>query len=1099
MAQSSEQLMKLISDQNNRLYGAVNAQRAKYGAPPKQGVDSAAVQDAFNAAYDYLNFVPKSMKAKKSTSGGGSSTGSLSQLEKAAKDLATSKAKAAGIKTKSPGRHWWDDWAENITGAGAGALDKLATAANYTIAPLGRGVEAGLDEFSQKMADITHGQDIKDSTSVYKNKNILDAIMHRVGGAVMGHKKDVISGSEIISKLPSVRGMSGGWQKSLLTQGLGLATDIATDPLTYVTLGTTSLGKEAGLKAAQEGGQALEKGVSGALQKATENTVARSARKWTASEIASRTAQAVAERAALPTVRGAAETAVIKDLAKEGVEVGQNVYARKIEEKLAEQLKPFEDQVRRGLETANKRRLAVKIAGRDVLEGTQIGQKLGRAAYLPAQVAAKGAMALPVVKAAKGAFQMGEHFPGLANRFRRAMEGRGVVHFEKESKKINDMVKGLTHEEERTILRDLESNIRTEGMSKSGKDLGQVWDAFDVKRKENFQKLVDLGIYKPEDYAKSYVPHYYRDGSNEAIQTFKQGRKAGLRSPSGIPVDGTIQAAKDAGLKPLDMVSDAFKHGEADVTRKIGREGYDTMLINEYGVKASEHADELMKQRGMVDVTDKALRSMTPSEQTLFKESGQKIWVHKEMARSMDTFRDFAKMGRNEDLNKFMRFMNKTTNWWKKSATVYNPGNWINNTMGDHMLNYMEGVQSPKWYKESLKLLHEAPNGTVKIGGHEIDRTTLKDLYDRWAAGGFVHPDIPSELSRKTADNLLYQGGQKLNKGITTAYQAREDYSRMAHFLHALDDELSRMPIKKGQKLLGKHADFAGFGKGSFDVMNNRLEKAAAAAGDRVAKWNIDYSGFTPFERKLKKFIPFYSWQRKSVPLMIEAMATKPGRVAAIQRTKSAIDQMLGGKGDQPGTNFPVAIPMWLRDAGFMRVTGGAEPWTIRDPLPTNVMGQTFGGGLSQILLNQVAGLHPGLRIPLEQAFQKEAFTGRQPPGGMEYMLNQMPFSSTLSSLLGTDVRSGAHLNAGERIGQLLGSKPYQVTEARQAGELRRQAQPFKTQVSQINKQLKEMNVAMRTKKNGKVEIYNPETKRVLGTYGNVTDAMTAAIQQAGL
>jgi hypothetical protein len=229
------------------------------------------------------------------------------------------------------------------------------------------------------------------------------------------------------------------------------------------------------------------------------------------------------------------------------------------------------------------------------------------------------------------------------------------------------------------------------------------------------------------------------------------------------------------------------------------------------------------------------------------------------------------------------------------------------------------------------------------------------------------------------------------------------------------------------------------------------------------------------------------------MPLMVEGMATKPGRVAAVARLQSAIGQMTGGDAPQ-GT----AYPLWLRDLGFTRITQGNNPWALPNSLPSNIFGKQFGGSsFKDFMAKQASMLHPALRIPIEMAAGTQFFNGQQMPTDPKSIaLNEMPSVSVLGSILGRDLRTGKQEDWRQRVGSLMGAKPYQITDNAQKSELRRQQDALDYTLKQLQKKAGDWSV--RKTKSG-YQVYNKVTKEKRGNYADPGDAEAASLNANGV
>ena len=1014
----------------------------------------------------------KQRSIEKNTKGTNPATDKLEGSDLVREQIATETAKLAGAgKVGASGRHWWDDWASNLINYGGHAIDytsrvgKAATSAVYA---------------------LEHPEEAP------SGGELLSSLGQAAVGGLTGQDQYAHTGAEVIGTNPVVSGMSGGWQKSALTTGLGLTLDIGLDPVTYVSGGTTTLGKGAAKSALAKLAEKelLAPGVLGAAETAiglTEKggTVAKGVKSASAAEIKTQVTRAALKKAEGKGIRSKIEAQVSKEskaLKKSvGHEMPPEMRATRVAELSLQKTETFQRQLTTALEAANKRRVAFKILGKDLLSG-KVGSKIGRGIYKPFEVAGVGANKLPVVRGLREAFQVGNHFPGQTNRIRRLAESQGIRQHEILSKEIDTVVKDLSKRTRRQIYLDLEKGIRTEGVE-GGKDLGKVYDYFKEQFRGSFNKLEEAGIYKPTDQAENYAPQFYRRGATKDIAEMKNLRKSGIRNPGTMnPSDYGIQVAKDKGLHPYDLIDDAAKLHDADVTRRLVRRDHGIGIVNEYGVRAKNEAADAMRKMGLVPADD----LMAPADREILKGLKESMWIHPEIKNTTKALDDMLKAGNHDELNRLMRLADRVTNWWKRTATVYNPGNWINNSLGDITMNWLDGVQNPMDYVRAFRLLKGEVKGMMKVGPVKLDSTLVKHLYDMFGSGaGYLRAEVGTDIA------------SKLSHAIGRGFEKREDFGRMAHFINALGSELKTVKdINSLNKLLAHNPSLMELRSTAF---GRKLVEKATAAGDRVAKWNIDYSAFTPFERKLKKVIPFYAWQRKSIPLLFEAMATKPGRVSAIKKTQDAISQMMGG--DPNAGDYNVAYPFWLRQGGFMRMSGGKEPWTLPDPTPLAMWGKTFGAqNPSDFLLDRVASLNPMAKIPLELAFKKQAFSGQKLPEDMkQYWMSQLPMMNTASYMSGTDVR-GNDLTTAQQLSGLLGSKIYHVTDKAQAGELQRQKDPLDARLSAVNKKLKEspQHVVIRKVKGG-YKVVNDNTEETFGVMDTPASAMALAVQVAGL
>jgi hypothetical protein len=238
-----------------------------------------------------------------------------------------------------------------------------------------------------------------------------------------------------------------------------------------------------------------------------------------------------------------------------------------------------------------------------------------------------------------------------------------------------------------------------------------------------------------------------------------------------------------------------------------------------------------------------------------------------------------------------------------------------------------------------------------------------------------------------------------------------------------------------------------------------KVERAKAIAGEkaaeRVAKWNIDYTAITPFERQVRKWaIPFYTFMRKATPLMLEGMAIRPGKFVHYDMAKRALEKALGVPEDDQ-----VVWPFWAEQAGKVRLQGGDEPFFMKDPAPLNVVNRLLGGDSPKDPLSNVINqASPLLKMPVEVATGQTLFNQQPIEDWGDYYLSQIPTASIGARAAGAQLtptetqtpdRSGL-----EQVSNLLGVPIQRMTYNRQRGEIYRRMGNEDQFVSQFNKAL---------------------------------------------
>lgn len=415
------------------------------------------------------------------------------------------------------------------------------------------------------------------------------------------------------------------------------------------------------------------------------------------------------------------------------------------------------------------------------------------------------------------------------------------------------------------------------------------------------------------------------------------------------------------------------------------------------------------------------------------------------------------------------KFLADGQNMWKAGVTLYVPSSHVRNGMGDSFLMWLAGHNDPRafiWSKRAIgaqktryrdvvgkngsfdKLdLITNPNakhaqnwaatagsdivlrsGGVSVNADQIflgayQRGLLKNVYayeDLYAEAplGGVNPASTLSKIRKTAHAIQPLGGRGRDTATLLA-EYREHYIRIAHFASA---------VNKGLK---KSKD---------------LNAVMDAAAHEVRKWHPDGSDLTNFERQyLKTPFPFYSWVRKSTPLLMQSLVTAPAKHLVLPRGMLAVQNMLGIQGDSVLDPFPddQRFPDWIKAYGIGPI-GDAQSANIvaqwYGTLGKNMVdldGKPYGytivnpGTPFQDFMQQFAGfgpmdtaagigesLSPGLKIPMD-IMKNSDFTGApisKAKGGQgvgHYLLKQIPGAAPIQRITDFGDRPRANQEPG--------------------------------------------------------------------------------------
>jgi hypothetical protein len=191
-----------------------------------------------------------------------------------------------------------------------------------------------------------------------------------------------------------------------------------------------------------------------------------------------------------------------------------------------------------------------------------------------------------------------------------------------------------------------------------------------------------------------------------------------------------------------------------------------------------------------------------------------------------------------------------------------------------------------------------------------------------------------------------------------------------------------------------------------------QLKYMADEASKRVRKWHPDGSDLTMFEKKrMRRIIPFYSWMRKAIPLVVESTFLRPGKVLMYPKAMYNLAEGMGIDLESYANPFPEdqLFPSWMADAtqgpAFEDMNG--KYYGIQPGIPTaDIMDQYMSSpkGASQTFLGS---LTPALKVPLEMMQGRDVRTDLPIRDKTDWVDRQIPGVSNIATLTGRSPSSG--------------------------------------------------------------------------------------------
>lgn len=367
------------------------------------------------------------------------------------------------------------------------------------------------------------------------------------------------------------------------------------------------------------------------------------------------------------------------------------------------------------------------------------------------------------------------------------------------------------------------------------------------------------------------------------------------------------------------------------------------------------------------------------------------------------------------------RFMRQAISKWKTGVTIYNPRHHVANIIGDTFLMWMAGINDPRVFNKAAKVMF-ANKGLYTDLATVEHLTGANALKDALAKPGTVVAKNKSGLTLTAQQAYI----AAFNFGLLQKAGVVEDIAK----------EGIPLPGRLAKPFGGKvHGAFAGLSEsrehyvklahflGAFEKSSGRnTREVLEDVAHEVRKWHPDGLDLTKEEQAIRALaIPFYSWLRKSTPLVIEGALMRPQKAfTAYAKVNYSLQQALGIPNVSLSDPYPSdqIFPDWLRDdnvpvlgktgqSGIAGFLGGLGRQGVDDqgkPLnaytmlgPTNPVQDFFANfagfrNAGETKDATLSNFSPFFKIPLELQQGRELYTGIPTKGRIpDYLTNQIP------------------------------------------------------------------------------------------------------------
>lgn len=280
-----------------------------------------------------------------------------------------------------------------------------------------------------------------------------------------------------------------------------------------------------------------------------------------------------------------------------------------------------------------------------------------------------------------------------------------------------------------------------------------------------------------------------------------------------------------------------------------------------------------------------------------------------------------------------LRNFDKMNAYWKRWVTA-SIGFFVRNGMSATFMNYADGVT----------------NDAIATG-------------IKWAAA--QNESVGKRLNNKNFTNWMSRAGITDPEEMAKAEWVTKVVMATGH---GVNDDFAAPTIGRlAQVTTDKYINFFQR-KNSFVERAVRLPMAIDSfnkgqtfdeAVARITRVHFDYSDLSKLDETVKRFVPFWVWTSRNIPLQITQILTRPKAYYEYQRVQEELP-----------VNANLMMPQWINEREPLGLGNGLANWVLTPDLPHIRMKAMFEGFADPQQLIGQTGLP--IRLPLELATGKK-------------------------------------------------------------------------------------------------------------------------------
>jgi hypothetical protein len=250
----------------------------------------------------------------------------------------------------------------------------------------------------------------------------------------------------------------------------------------------------------------------------------------------------------------------------------------------------------------------------------------------------------------------------------------------------------------------------------------------------------------------------------------------------------------------------------------------------------------------------------------------------------------------------FFKMMDAFNAQWKKRVTA-SVGFFVRNGLSAQVMNYADGVSNA----------HIAEGLRWAIAQHDSLRRTRNDInYRGWMdRAKITDPDAIAEA--ELIEKIVAAGG----RGVS------DDMALPSVGLAGPQGNIIRRADNGYLKFFARKNDFVERAVRipmAIDSVRKGMSFDEAVA--RISRVHFDYSDLSKVDEKMKRYVPFWIWTSRNIPLQVGQIIQRPKVYYEYERIRQEFP-----------TNSEQYIPKWIADQGPLGVAAGMVltpdlPWT---------------------------------------------------------------------------------------------------------------------------------------------------------------------------